>query len=70
MIKKGRIKLKLTQRELAERVGICRNYLSKLENKKEVRCRAATILVKKIATELDINIYELFDYFTSNQDVF
>lgn len=65
MIKERRLSLGLSQKSLSKKVGICRNYLSKLENKKKHRNRASVITVKKLAYELQIDPHDLFDFFTS-----
>lgn len=56
-IKKYREEVKMTQKELAQRVGISQNYLSELEsNKYDIKLS----LLCKIAKELDISSKKLF----------
>lgn len=56
-IKKYRIRKKLTEKELAHKVGISQNYLSELENNKyDIKLS----MLCKIAKALDVNAKALF----------
>lgn len=61
MLKKKRIEKRLTQSELAEKIGISKSYLNKLENRKYNNTTIQVIL--KLSKELDISPVELFLFF-------
>ena len=56
-IKNGRINKRLTQAELAERVGCSITYLSNIENGKIPN--PGVLLFSKIADQLDLTVEEL-----------
>ena len=58
-IKKYRLNLKLTQEELAEKVGIHPTYVGKLESGKN---NPSTIMLYKISRALKISLCDLFDF--------
>ena len=70
-VKKYRIKLGLSQEELATKCGLHRTYISSIECFK----RGISInSLKRIADALEVNIYELFiedeDYWYINYELF
>ena len=65
-IKKYRIKRNLTQQQLADKLGITMNYISKIESTK--MNRGFTIVVLgRIADALEIDIRQLFDDVENNK---
>lgn len=58
--KKYRIKAKLTQQQLADKIGVTMNYIAKIECKKMNRGFTIVIL-GRIADALEIDIRQLFD---------
>lgn len=61
MLKKKRIKKGLTQSKLAEKIGISKGYLNKLENGKYNNTTIQVIL--KLSKELEICPVKLFLFF-------
>lgn len=61
MLKKKRIEKGLTQSKLAEKVGISKSYLNKLENRNHNNTTIQVIL--KLSKELDICPVKLFLFF-------
>lgn len=59
-IKKYRKEAGLTQQELADKVGITMNYLSKIESQKMNR-GFTIVIIGRIADALEIDIRKLFD---------
>lgn len=59
MIKQARILKGLTQKELADKVGICRSYMSRIEKREPLSFEVRTEHIHKIATELGICPLEL-----------
>lgn len=57
-LKMARINTELTQKELAERVGITNKYLSQLE--RGVSCNPSKQVMERIAKELNGTVQELF----------
>ncbi len=53
-IRKKRKKLKITQTELAEKTGVCRNYISDLENNRYMPSVKTLAKISKVLN-LDIN---------------
>ena len=62
-IRKYRCKLGLTEKELAMRVGICRQYLNRLENGS--RRNPSYNVLSKLAQELGVTVNDL----VNNTDV-
>ena len=56
-IKNNRKRLKITQKQLADRVGVSEHHLSMLENGRK---NLSSVVVRKIAKELGISSDELF----------
>jgi transcriptional regulator with XRE-family HTH domain len=56
-IRNNRKRLKITQKQLADRVGVSEHHLSMLENG---RRNTSSLLIRKIAKELGISTEELF----------
>lgn len=66
-LKIARIKKKLTQKELADIVGVSRDYVSSLENG---RAKNPSIeLMKNLSKALDVSVTELFFYEGNNSDI-
>ncbi|SHJ63544.1 Helix-turn-helix [Clostridium amylolyticum] len=65
MLKKLRLSRKLSQSELAARVGISQSYLSKLENLQERSTMINTLLVKNLSEVLNVSPILLLIYFYS-----
>lgn len=63
MLKKLRLSRKLSQSELAKRVGISQGYLSKLENAKKRPRVINTSLVQRLSAELNVSPVLLLVYF-------
>ena len=59
-IKKYRKLAKLTQQQLADKVGLSMNYIAKIESKKMKKSFAIAVL-GRIADALNIDIRKLFD---------
>ena len=57
-LKLKRISLRLKQKELAERVGICTQYLADLENGRAKN--PSKNLMERLAAALDTTVQELF----------
>ncbi len=57
-LKFNRMKMKLTQKELADKTGISRYYLSALERGKATN--PSILVMKKISEVLKIDVQELF----------
>lgn len=55
-----RTKRGLTQQQLADRIGISKSYLSKIESPNTVKSFSLDVLFS-ISDELDINITDLFE---------
>ena len=55
-IRKKRKKLKITQTELAEKTGVCRNYISDLENNRYMPSVKTLAKISKVLN-LDINFF-------------
>ena len=60
-IKKCRKNKKITQAELAEKVGLSHEFIRRIESDKGVKTFSVETLYK-ISLALDINISELFDF--------
>lgn len=53
----------LSQKTLAERLGITQSYLSKLENKDKYAKNVSVHLIGRISEELDLDPVDVFLYF-------
>ena len=62
MLKEKRRELKLTQSNLAKRLGISKSYLCKLE-KHPSNCNPNINFILKLSNELDLDPTEIFLYF-------
>lgn len=67
MLKKKRIEKRLTQLQLAEKLGISESYLNKLENHPNT-CNPTVNLILKLSKELDLDSLKVFLYFTKDKD--
>lgn len=63
MLKKIRLKRKLSQVQLAKKVGISQSYLSKLENITSRLNTINTSMVEKLSIELNVSPILLLIYF-------
>lgn len=63
MLKHARIRLKMSQERLAEKLNISQSYLSQLENINKYNKNVTIDLIKKISTELDLDPIDVFFYF-------
>ncbi|MCE5222036.1 MAG: helix-turn-helix transcriptional regulator [Clostridium sp.] len=66
MIKEKRKEKGLTQSKLAEKLGISKGYLSKLE-KHPFICNPNVNLIIKLLKELEIHPIKIFIFFTKNK---
>ena len=57
-IKEARIKKKMTLEELAEKSGVCKATICRLENGENVTATTATI--SKLAKALGVNVADIF----------
>lgn len=60
-LKQIRLQKKLTQKNLADRVGISRAYYSKIENCKEVPSYTIVKLIKIVLEYLDDDLFEIYE---------
>lgn len=63
MLKTARMNKHLSQKKLAERLGITESYISKLENNHRYNKNITVNLIRKIATELELDPVNVFLYF-------
>ncbi|UYZ37299.1 helix-turn-helix domain-containing protein [Clostridium beijerinckii] len=66
MLKKKRIRNKLTELELAKKIGISEGYISKLEKHPKL-CNPTVNLILKLSKELKLNPVKLFIYFIQDK---
>lgn len=66
MIKEKRKEKKITQSELAKKLGISKSYMSKLENHPFL-CNPNVNLILKISKELTLDPMKVFLYFIKNK---
>lgn len=66
MLKQKRIKRKITQLELALKLGIDNSYISRIEKHPET-CNPTLHLILNISKYLKINPYKVFDYFVRSR---
>ncbi|WP_238886354.1 helix-turn-helix domain-containing protein [Clostridium sp. YIM B02551] len=63
MLRNLRNRKKLTQEELAKKLGISQSYLSKLENEHEYHANVTMELIVNISIELNTSPIMIFIYF-------
>ncbi|WP_315119464.1 helix-turn-helix transcriptional regulator [uncultured Clostridium sp.] len=63
MLKDARKKKGLSQKSLAERLGITQSYLSRLENRDKYDKKVTVDLAKRISEELDLKLIDVVLYF-------
>lgn len=63
MLRSARTNKGLSQKNLAERLGISESYISKLENNHKYNKNVTVDLIRKIATELEVDAVDVFLYF-------
>lgn len=63
MLRSARKCKRLSQKTLAERLGITQSYLSRLENKHKYNGNVSVDLIKKISIELEVDPVLIFLYF-------
>lgn len=67
MIKTTRKRQNITQKQLAERVGLSQSYLSKLENSRKVFHSPTITQIIKLSNALKINVYMLAKWFIDKE---
>lgn len=68
MVRTARYKKKLSQKALGKKLGISQSTLSRIENLRSKERYMSIGMLKDISVILDINIYELLDYFLDASD--
>jgi transcriptional regulator with XRE-family HTH domain len=63
MLKKARNTSKMSQKKLAQKIGVTQPYISQLENRCKYNTRVTVDLVFKIAKELNIEPIDVLYYF-------
>lgn len=63
MLKSARKAKGLSQKSLAESLGITQSYLSRLENRDKYDKKVTVDLAKKISEELDLDLIDVVLYF-------
>jgi transcriptional regulator with XRE-family HTH domain len=63
MLKNARIKKKMSQIKLANKLNISQSYLSQLEHNKRYYKNVTIDLIKKISIELELDPIDVFFYF-------
>ncbi|WP_271814129.1 helix-turn-helix transcriptional regulator [Clostridium beijerinckii] len=66
MLRKKRSFKRLTELELAKRIGVTEGYISKLENHPE-KCNPTVNLILKLSRELNINPLKIFLFFIKDK---
>lgn len=66
MLKKKRSFKRLTELQLAKKIGVTEGYISKLENHPE-KCNPTINLILKLSRELNINPMETFLFFIKDK---
>lgn len=63
MLRSARKNKGLSQKTLAERLGITQSYFSRLENKHKYNKNVTVELIKKMSLELELDPVDVFLYF-------
>lgn len=63
MLRNARKAKGLSQKTLAERLGITQSYISRLENKLKYNKNVTIDLIRKISEELELDPVDVFLYF-------
>lgn len=66
MLKKRRSSKRLTESQLAKKIGVTEGYISKLENHPE-KCNPTVNLILKLSRELNINPLKTFLFFIKDK---
>jgi Predicted transcriptional regulator with C-terminal CBS domains len=66
MLKERRSSKRLTESQLAKKIGVTEGYISKLENHPE-KCNPTVNLILKLSRELNINPLKTFLFFIKDK---